>query len=94
MRINFMRHKHLSAFMARSWRMTFYAYGKKDVIRPLPCSSFPTATRFAERAVGEPPHGRHFSFLTEISILTALCISSKHVRPKSGLITFDIPASL
>ena len=25
---------------------SFYAYGKKDVIRPLPCSSFPTATRW------------------------------------------------
>ena len=29
---------------------SFYARGKKDVIRPLPCSSFPTATRCA--AVG------------------------------------------
>ena len=26
---------------------SFYAYGKKDVIRPLPCSSFPNRTRCA-----------------------------------------------
>ena len=32
----------------------FYAYGKKDVIRPLPCSSFPPATRCAGLAVGFP----------------------------------------
>ena len=36
------------------------------------CSSFPTATRCAGLAVGGPPCGRHFSFLTEISVLTAL----------------------
>ena len=40
---------------------SFYAYGKKDVIRPLPCSSFPTATHFVGLAVGVPPCGRHFS---------------------------------
>ena len=40
---------------------SFYACGKKDVIRPLPCSSFPTATRCAGLAVGRPPCGRHFS---------------------------------
>ena len=39
---------------------SFYATGKKDVIRPLPCSSFPTATRCAGLAVGGPPCGRHF----------------------------------
>ena len=37
---------------------SFYACGKKDVIRPLPCSSFPTATRCAGLAVGGPPCGR------------------------------------
>ena len=42
---------------------SFYACGKKDVIRPLPCSSFPTATRCAGLAVGGPPCGRHFSRL-------------------------------
>ena len=45
---------------------SFYARGKKDVIRPLPCSSFPTATRYAELAVGGPPCGRHFSPLRNI----------------------------
>ena len=40
---------------------SFYAYGKKDVIRPLPCSSFPTATRCAGLAVGRPPCGRFFA---------------------------------
>ena len=45
---------------------SFYARGKKDVIRPLPCSSFPTATRYAGLAVGGPPCGRHFSPLRNI----------------------------
>ena len=45
---------------------SFYACGKKDVIRPLPCSSFPTATRCAGLAVGGPPCGRHFSRLRNI----------------------------
>ena len=45
---------------------SFYACGKKDVIRPLPCSSFPTATRCAGLAVGGPPCGRHFSPLRNI----------------------------
>ena len=52
---------------------SFYAYGKKDVIRPLPCSSFPTATHFVGLAVGVPPCGRHFSLYWEISILTVPC---------------------
>ena len=43
---------------------SFYTCGKKDVIRPLPCSSFPTATRWL--AVGGPPCGRHFSPLRNI----------------------------
>ena len=45
---------------------SFYACGKKDVIRSLPCSSFPTATRCAGLAVGGPPCGRHFSRLRNI----------------------------
>ena len=45
---------------------SFYACGKKDVIRPLPCSSFPTATRCAGLAVGGPPCGRPFSRLRNI----------------------------
>ena len=45
---------------------SFYACGKKDVIRPLPCSSFPTATRCAGLAVGGPPCGRHFSSLRNV----------------------------
>ena len=45
---------------------SFYACGKKDVIRPLPCSSFPTAARCAGLAVGGPPCGRHFSRLRNI----------------------------
>ena len=45
---------------------SFYARGKKDVIRPLPCPSFPTATRCAGPAVGGPPCGRHFSQLRNI----------------------------
>ena len=45
---------------------SFYACGKKDVIRPLPCSSFPTATRCAGLAVGGPPCGRHFPPLRNI----------------------------
>ena len=45
---------------------SFYARDKKDVIRPLPCSSFPTATRCAGLAVGGPPCGRHFSPLSNI----------------------------
>ena len=45
---------------------SFYACGKKDAIRPLPCSSFPTATRCAGLAVGGPPCGRHFSRLRNI----------------------------
>ena len=45
---------------------SFYTCGKKDVIRPLPCSSFPTATRCAGLAVGGPPCGRHFSRLRNI----------------------------
>ena len=45
---------------------SFYAYGKKDVIRPLPCSSFPTATRCAGLAVGGSSCGRHFSPLRNI----------------------------
>ena len=39
---------------------SFYACSKKVVIRPLPCSSVPTATRFAGLAVGGPPCGRLF----------------------------------
>ena len=45
---------------------SFYACGKKDVIRSLPCSPFPTATRCAGLAVGGPPCGRHFSRLRNI----------------------------
>ena len=45
---------------------SFYACGKKDVIRPLPCSSFPTTTRCAGLAVGGPPCGRPFSRLRNI----------------------------
>ena len=41
----------------------FMPMAKKDVIRPLPCSSFPTAPRCAGLAVGGPPCGRHFSRL-------------------------------
>ena len=40
---------------------SFCACGKKDVIRSLPCSFFPTATRCAGLAVGVPPCGRRFS---------------------------------
>ena len=57
---------------------SFYATGKKDVIRPLPCSSFPTATRCAGLAVGGPPCGRHVSSL-RISILTAPSRSSQAI---------------
>ena len=44
-------------------RRLFMPMAKKDVIRPLPCSSFPTAPRCAGLAVGGPPCGRHFSRL-------------------------------
>ena len=43
---------------------SFYARGKKDVIRPLPCSSFPTAARSAGLTVGRPPL-RGGSFLSQ-----------------------------
>ena len=38
---------------------SFYAYGKKDVIRPLPCSSFPNRTRCAglRFGFGQKPGG-------------------------------------
>ena len=39
---------------------SFLPLPEKNVIRPLPCSSFPTATRCAGPAVGRPPCGRHF----------------------------------
>ena len=39
---------------------SFLPLAEKNVIRPLPCSSFPTATRCAGLAVGRPPCGRHF----------------------------------
>ena len=39
---------------------SFLPLPEKNVIRPLPCSSFPTATRCAGLAVGRPPCGRHF----------------------------------
>ena len=38
-------------------RRLFYAYGKKDAIRTLPCSSFPTATRFAGSQLAGRPAG-------------------------------------
>ena len=41
------------------------------------CSSFPTATRCAGLAVGGPPCGRHFSFLTQISVLTVPATSEQ-----------------
>ena len=44
-------------------RRLFMPMAKKDVIRPPPCSSFPTAPRCAGLAVGGPPCGRHFSRL-------------------------------
>ena len=47
---------------------SFYACGQKDVIRPPPCSSFPTATRCAGLAVGVLPCGR--LLFGKISILT------------------------
>ena len=56
---------------------SFYARDKKDVIRPLPCSSFPTATRWL--AVGGPPCGRHFSPLRNIDFNRPF-----HVVAKSG----------
>ena len=58
---------------------SFYTCGKKDVIRPLPCSSFPTATRCAGLAVGEPSCGRHFSPLRNIDFNRPF-----HVVAKSG----------
>ena len=61
---------------------SFYAYGKKDVIRPLPCSSFPTATRCAGLAVGGPSCGRHFSPLRNIDFNRPF-----HVVAKSGFAT-------
>ena len=36
----------------------FYAYGKKDVIRPLPCSSFPNRNRWRWVAVWVPKCAR------------------------------------
>ena len=48
---------------------SFYARGKKDVIRVLPCSPFPTATRCAKLAVGGPPCGRHVSPLRNIGFI-------------------------
>ena len=45
---------------------SFYARDKKDVIRLLPCSSFPTATRCAGLAVGGLPCGRDFSRLRNV----------------------------
>ena len=40
---------------------SFYAWGTKDAIRPLPCPSFPTSIRCAGLAVGVPPCGRLFT---------------------------------
>ena len=56
---------------------SFYACGKKDVIRPLPCSSFPTATRCAGLAVGGPPCGRHFSPLRNIDFNRPFPVGAK-----------------
>ena len=39
----------------------FLCQWQSALIRPLPCSSFPTATCCAGLAVGGPPCGRHFS---------------------------------
>ena len=39
---------------------SFYAQGKKDIIRPLPYFPFPTATRCAGPAVGRQPSGVAF----------------------------------
>ena len=47
----------------------FLCLRQKDVIRPLPCSYFPTVTRFAGLAAGAPPCGRLFT-CGEISFLT------------------------
>ena len=59
--IDFDRPFHVGASYVSLAPTSFYARGKKDVIRPLPCPSFPTATRCAGLAVGRPPCGRHFS---------------------------------
>ena len=40
---------------------SFYAYGKKDVIRSLPCSSFPNRTRSAELRFGAAASRRFYS---------------------------------
>ena len=66
----------------------FYACGKKDVIRPLPCSSFPTATRCAGLAVGGPPCGRHFSPLGNIDFHRPFHVVAKFaLRPRSFMST-------
>ena len=50
---------------------SFYVCVTKDAIRPLPCSSFPTATRCAGLTVGRPPWGQLSPLCHwEISILT------------------------
>ena len=49
-----------------------FMLGKKGVICPLPCSSFPTATRSAGLAAGGRPAGGIFH-RRKISILTVLC---------------------
>ena len=45
---------------------SFLPLPEKNVIRPLPCSSFPTATRCAGLAVGGLPCGRDFSRLRNV----------------------------
>ena len=80
--------------------MKFYTCGKKDVIRPLPCFSFPTVTRFAGFAVVVPPCGQRFRF-RKIKFLTIPSMSrlakSKPALYAVRLIislfsTWDIPA--
>ena len=67
---------------------SFYARGKKDVIRPLPCSSFPTATRYAGLAVGGPSCGRHFSPLRNIDFNRPFHVVAKFaLRPRSFMST-------
>ena len=85
---------------------SYYACGKKDVIRPLPCSSFPTTTRYAGLAVGGPSCGRHFSPLRNIDfnrpfqvgasfVSLAPTFFQKSERTRSAAPPFKIePASL
>ena len=57
---------------------SFYAYGKKDVIRPLPCSSFPNRNRFAGLRFGCRRCAAAFLDTERILLLTATSKTKGH----------------